>query len=159
MAAAEAGADSLGGATLDAGESGVLAPIRESMLGDLIMPLRDRLSDRIAAGDGDNEAITKSVRAVYREWKTKHIDDHLDDLLLLAYGRGAFAALETGQPCRWVFDPAVGPCSDCEDNSLQGAVPAGTAFPTGHVTAPAHAGCRCLLARSEPGRKAATRKS
>jgi DivIVA domain-containing protein len=148
MAAAEAGADSLGGATLDAGEGGVLAPIRESLLGDLIMPLRDRLADRIAAGDGDNEVITKSVRSVYREWKTKHIDDHLDDLLLLAYGRGAFAALEPGKPCRWVFDPAVGPCSDCEDNSLQGDVPVGTAFPTGHVAAPAHAGCRCLLARS-----------
>jgi DivIVA domain-containing protein len=147
MAAAEAGADSLGGATLDAGEGGVLAPIRESLLGDLIMPLRDRLADRIAAGDGDNEAITKSVRSVYREWKTKHIDDHLDDLLLLAYGRGAFAALEPGEKCRWVFDPAVGPCSDCEDNSLQGDVPAGTAFPTGHVAAPAHAGCRCLLTR------------
>ena len=148
MAAAEAGADSLGGATLDAGEGGVLAPIRESLLGDLIMPLRDRLADRIAAGDGDNEVITKSVRSVYREWKTKHIDDHLDDLLLLAYGRGAFAALEPGEPCRWVFDPAVGPCSDCEDNSLQGDVPVGTAFPTGHVAAPAHSGCRCLLARS-----------
>jgi hypothetical protein len=148
MAAAEAGADSLGGATLDAGEGGVLAPIRQSLLGDLIMPLRDRLADRIAAGDGDNEAITKSVRSVYREWKTKHIDDHLDDLLLLSYGRGAFAALEPGELCRWVFDPAVGPCSDCEDNSLQGEVPVGTAFPTGHVAAPAHAGCRCLLARS-----------
>ncbi|MDQ3542466.1 MAG: hypothetical protein M3431_01175, partial [Actinomycetota bacterium] len=88
------------------------------------------------------------VRAVYREWKTKHIDDHLDDLVRAAYGRGAFGAFADGEPCRWVFDPAVGPCSDCEDNSLQGPVPAGTAFPTGHVTAPAHAGCRCLLARS-----------
>ena len=149
MAAAEAGAGSLGGATLDAGEGGVLAPIRESLFADLIAPLRDRLADRLAAGDGDNESITKSVRAVYREWKTKHIDDHLDDLLHLAYGRGAYAALDEGELCRWVFDPAVGPCSDCEDNSLQGDVPAGAPFPTGHVTAPAHAGCRCLLARSD----------
>ena len=148
MAAAQAGADSMGGAALDAGESEVLAPVRETMMTDLIAPLRDRLADRIAAGDGDNEVITKSVRAVYREWKTKHIDDHLDDLVRAAYGRGAFGAFADGEPCRWVFDPAVGPCSDCEDNSLQGPVPAGTAFPTGHVTAPAHAGCRCLLARA-----------
>lgn len=148
LAAAQAGAASLGGATLDSGEGGALAPVREMLLGDLIVPLRDRLASRIADGEGDNDVITKSVRSIYREWKTKHIDDHLDDLLLLAYGRGAFAALEEGEPCRWVFDPAVGPCSDCEDNSLQGDVPAGSAFPTGHVAAPAHAGCRCLLARS-----------
>jgi hypothetical protein len=152
MAAAEAGADSLGGATLDAGADGVLASVRESLLGDLIVPLRERLADRVADGDGDNESITKSMRAIYREWKTRHIDDHLDDLLLLAYGRGVYAALSEGEPCHWVFDPAVGPCSDCEDNSLQGDVPAGTAFPTGHVAAPAHAGCRCLLARSGPVR-------
>lgn len=142
FAATQSGADSLGGATLDLG---VLAPVNDSMLADLIVPLRDRLADRIVAGDGDNESITKSVRAVYREWKTKHIDDHLDDLMRLAYGRGAFAALGDGEPCRWVFDPSVGPCSDCEDNSLQGDVAAGTAFPTGHVAAPAHAGCRCLV--------------
>ena len=147
MAAAEAGAASMGGAALDAGEAGVLAPVRELMMTDLIAPLRDRLADRVGAGDGENEAITKSARAIYREWKTKHIDDHLDDLLRVAYGRGAFGALAEGEPCRWVFDPAVGPCSDCEDNSLQGDVPAGTAFPTGHVTPPAHASCRCLLAR------------
>lgn len=149
LAAAEAGADSLGGATLDSGDDGVLAPVRVSMLADLVGPLRDRLADRIAAGDGDNEAITKSVRAIYREWKTRHIDDHLDDLLRLAFGRGAFAALDDGEPCRWVVDPAVGPCSDCEDNSLQGDVPAGTAFPTGHVAAPAHAGCRCMILKGE----------
>jgi hypothetical protein len=44
-----------------------------------------------------------------------------------------------------VFDPAVGACSECEDNSLQRAIPAGTAFPTGHVAPPAHPGCRCLV--------------
>lgn len=147
-AAVEAGAESLGGATLDTGDDGVLAPLRDSLATELIAPLRDRLAERIDTGAGDNDAITKSARAVYREWKTKHIDDHLDDLLRFAYGRGAYEALERGEPCRWVFDPAVGPCSDCEDNSLQGDVVAGTAFPTGHVAAPAHAGCRCLLARS-----------
>ena len=99
----------------------------------------------IEAVDGDNEELTKKARAIYREWKTRRIDDQLDDLLRHAYSRGAFAALADGQPVRWVFDPAVGACSDCEDNSLQGAVAAGTAFPTGHVCAPAHAGCRCLV--------------
>ncbi len=101
----------------------VLAPIREALAGDLVQPLRDRLAAGIDAVDGDNEDLTKKARAIYREWKTKRIDDELDDLLRHAYGRGAFAAIAEGQPVRWVFDPAVGACSDCEDNSLQGAVP------------------------------------
>ena len=77
----------------------------------------------IEAVDGDNEELTKKARAIYREWKTRRIDDQLDDLLRHAYSRGAFAAFTDGQPVRWVFDPAVGACSDCEDNSLQGRGP------------------------------------
>jgi DivIVA domain-containing protein len=148
-AAADAGASSLGAAAgvLDLGDNTVLAPVRAALTADLIAPLRDRLAERIKAADGDNEELTKKARAIYREWKTKRIDDHLDDLLHHAYSRGAFAALAEGEPVRWTFDPAVGPCSDCEDNSLQGTVAAGTAFPTGHVCAPAHAGCRCLVVR------------
>ena len=154
LAAAEVGADSMGGAMLDvsslpSGGHGVLAPVEESLREELVAPLRKRLAGRIANDDGDNEAITKSVRAVYREWKTKHIDNHLDDLLRLAHGRGVFAALTPGEPCRWTVDPSGGACSDCDDNSLQGAVAAGSAFPTGHLAAPAHPGCRCLLARAD----------
>jgi hypothetical protein len=40
-------------------------------------------------------------------------------------------------------------CSDCDDNTLSGAIPSGDAFPTGHVCAPAHLGCRCLLVPTE----------
>jgi hypothetical protein len=146
-AAAAAGADSLGGSggVLSAGDDHALTTSRQALIGDLVQPLRDRLGAAIEAVDGDNEDLTKKARAIYRQWKTKRIDDELDDLLRHAYGRGAFAAIATGQSVRWMFDPAVGACSDCEDNSLQGAIPAGTAFPTGHVCAPAHAGCRCLI--------------
>ncbi len=154
LAAAEVGADSMGGAMLDVSSSpggghGVLAPVEESLRDDLVGPLRSRIATRVAAADGDNDEITKSVRAVYREWKTRHIDNHLDDLVRLAHGRGAFAALTPGEPCRWAVDPSGPACSDCADNALQGAVAAGSPFPTGHLSAPAHAGCRCLLARDE----------
>ncbi len=148
-AAAAAGATSLG-APADApapDADAVLAPIREALASDLVQPLRDRLGAGIDAVDGDNEDLTKKARAIYREWKTRRIDDELDDLLRHAYGRGAFAAIAKGQPVRWAFDPSVGACSDCEDNSLQGSVPAGTAFPTGHTCPPAHAGCRCMVVR------------
>ena len=146
-AAAVAGGGSLGTfdeAPADAHE-GAMEAIRTALGVDLVEPLRNRLAAGIEAVDGDNEDLTKKVRAIYREWKTKRIDEELDDLMRHAYGRGAFAAVAIGTPIRWVVDATVGACSDCEDNSLQGTIPAGTAFPTGHVCAPAHAGCRCLI--------------
>jgi DivIVA domain-containing protein len=148
--AAAAGAASLaadGAPTIDQDE--VIAVVRAVVAQDLIDPLRDRLVTGIDAVDGDNEELAKKARAIYREWKTKRIDDEIDDLLRHAYCRGACAALTEGERVCWVFDPAVGACSDCEDNSLQGAVSAGTAFPTGHVCAPAHPGCRCLVLRAD----------
>ena len=112
--------------------------------------MRDRLAVGIEAVDGDNEELTKQARAIYREWKTKHIDDELDDLLRHAYGRGALAAVADR-------DSRSAGCSTrrsvrariARTTPLQGAIAAGTAFPTGHVCAPAHAGCRCLIVRAD----------
>ena len=150
-AAATAGAESLGGlGDVSTGSAAdALAAARATLTDDLVQPLRDRLAVGIEAVDGDNAELTKRARAIYREWKTKHIDDELDNVLRHAFGRGALTAVATGTPIRWVFDPTVGACSDCEDNALQGAIAAGTAFPTGHVCAPAHAGCRCLIVRAD----------
>ena len=111
---------------------------------DLVLPLRSRLERAVADGAGDNEDITKRIRAVYREWKTQHIDDQLDDAFRFAYGSGLAAGAKPGTAMIWVIDPSEPTCPDCEDNSLAGAVTAGEAYPTGHVAAPAHAGCRCL---------------
>ena len=108
-------------------------------------PLRERLERCVADGDGDNADIGKRVRAVYREWKTQHIDEQLDDVVRTAHGRGGLAAVEAGTPMVWVCDPSHQSCSDCDDNTLAGAVAAGDPFPTGHASAPAHVGCRCLL--------------
>jgi DivIVA domain-containing protein len=111
----------------------------------LIVPLRERLERCVIDGDGDNAGITKRVRAVYREWKTQHIDEQLDDVIRASHGHGAFAALEPGVAVEWVADPSHAVCSDCDDNTLGGAAAAGDAFPTGHRFPPAHLGCRCLL--------------
>ena len=113
------------------------------------VPLRERLERCIADGDGDNAGITRRVRAVYREWKTQHIDEQLDDVIRTAHGRGVFAAVAPGTPIVWAADPSRAACADCDDNTLAGAVAAGEAFPTGHLFAPAHLGCRCLLLRSD----------
>jgi len=117
----------------------------ETLARALVAPLRDRLERCIAEGDGDNPAITKKVRAVYRECKTQHIDEQLDDVFRAAHGRGVLASVELGTPLDWTPDPGHDVCPDCDDNRLAGAVPAGQTFPTGHVCTPAHPGCRCLL--------------
>jgi DivIVA domain-containing protein len=118
----------------------------ESVLDEwLIVPLRERLERCVIDGNGDNTAITKRIRAVYREWKTQHIDEQLDDVIRASYGHGAFTALEPGAAVVWTVDPSQVACADCDDNTLGGAVAVGDAFPTGHRFPPAHPGCRCLL--------------
>ena len=107
-----------------------------------------------ASGRAPSPTVTAATRpspsgcgAVYREWKTQRIDEHLDDIVRLAHGQGALAALPAGTPVTWAVDPDGPPSPDCEDNALAGAVPAGDAFPSGHVAPPMHPGCRCLLLR------------
>lgn len=115
----------------------------------LVAPLRDRLSTCITESAGDTTAVTKKVRAVYREWKTQHIDETLDDIVRTAHGRGVLAGFAAGTPIVWEVDERLPACPDCDDNALAGAVGAGDEFPTGHTFAPAHPGCRCLLAAAD----------
>jgi hypothetical protein len=150
VAAAEAGASSMGGSgPLDVGPAGVLAPAREVLASDLVVPLRERLARAVEDADGDNDVIAKKVRGIYREWKTQRIDEHLDDLFRAAYARAAFQAIEPGRRVRWLVDPDGPPSPDCEDNSLEEPVMVGDSFPTGHACPPAHPGCRCLLGVDE----------
>jgi DivIVA domain-containing protein len=125
-------------------KAGGLAAARALVQSDLVGPLRDRLARSVADGAGDNEDITRRARAVYREWKTQHIDNQLDDVFRFAFGGGVAVTAEPGTPMSWTLDPSEPACADCEDNSLAGAVASGESYPTGHTAAPAHPGCRCL---------------
>ena len=137
-------------ARIDKSDAGAAVAAGEAVLDEwLILPLRERLERCVNDGDGDNAGITKRVRAVYREWKTQHIDEQLDDVIRAAHGNGAYAALEPGTPVDWVSDRSHDVCADCDDNTLGGAVAAGEPFPTGHRFPPAHLGCRCLLLPAE----------
>ena len=147
MLAAEAGSVSVEGTVaLDLGATGTLAPVREALATGLVVPFRERLERCVDEGDGDNDTVTKRARAVYREWKTQRIDEQLDDVFRLAYGRGQCDAIEPGTAVSWIVDPDGPACPDAEDNALAGVVELGQGFPTGHTCAPAHAGCRCLIA-------------
>ncbi|MEO6570105.1 MAG: DivIVA domain-containing protein [Ilumatobacteraceae bacterium] len=149
LGAAAAGAGELGRSDTKTlrrtlAKSGALDAAHALLRSDLVHPLRSRLERAINDGAGDNEDITKRVRSVYREWKTQHIDDQLDDLFRFSHGGGLAAMVEPGTLMIWRVDPSRPACPDCEDNSLSGPVAAGDTYPTGHTSAPAHPGCRCL---------------
>ena len=117
----------------------------ESISEGIVAVLRERLGAAVNAAAGDNDEISAKVRAVYREVKTKVIDDRVGDALWQARSAASVAAAPKGTLLRWVVAPGATACPDCEDNSLAAAVTAGEPFPTGHVNGPAHPGCRCRL--------------
>jgi DivIVA domain-containing protein len=100
------------------------------------------LRRRIADGSED---VSDRVGAAFREWRGERVERVTGDFATQAFSAGAVAAGAEGK-LRWVVT-TTGGCSDCEDNALGGAVGAGAPFPTGHAHPPAHAGCRCLVAR------------
>ena len=154
-AAAEVGARSLSDAGDETiartlGAASVLGPVTDAFTADVVRPLRERLERGVMQVGDDTDELAVLVRNVYREWKTQRIDEHIEDLVRLAHGRGAFAVLTPGTPVCWRVDPNGPPCADAEDNALGGLVPAGDPFPTGHRHPPMHSGCRCLL-ETTPG--------
>jgi hypothetical protein len=116
---------------------------------DLVRPLRDRVGRAVGDADGDNAELANLVRVLYREWKSQRIDEHLDDVVRTAFGRGALAAAGEGAAIKWIVDPNGPACPDAEDNALAGSVVAGQPFPTDHVCAPAHSGCPCMIGRAD----------
>jgi hypothetical protein len=152
-AAAVAGAVSMGAtaaaAQRDVKKADAIATAADALAVDVVRPLRDRLSRCVADADGDNDELASLVRIVYREWKNQRIDERLDDVARIAFGKGALAGVATGAPIRWTVDPNGPECADAEDNCLQGVVRAGEAFPTDHACAPAHSGCRCMIAPAD----------
>jgi DivIVA domain-containing protein len=152
-AAAVAGAVSMGAtaaaAQRDVKKADAIATAADALAVDVVRPLRDRLSRCVADADGDNDELASLVRIVYREWKNQRIDERLDDIARIAFGKGALAGVASGAPIRWTVDPNGPECADAEDNCLQGVVKAGEAFPTDHACAPAHSGCRCMIAPAD----------
>jgi hypothetical protein len=141
--AARAGAEIVGGVPLS--EPADLDDVVTDLGNAVSGPLRERLAACLADSAGDIDEATELVRAAYREWKTQRIDDAASDALLAGFNRGAFASAAVGCTLRWLVAPDQPPCPDADDNALAGDVERGVSFPTGHLHAPAHPGCRCQV--------------
>ncbi len=152
-AAATAGAVSVGldvsAAQRTAKKASVIAPAVDTLVTEVVAPLRERLARCVSDADGDNIELASLVRLAYREWKNQRIDEHLDDVARMAFGRGAFVGVAPGSRICWLVDPSGPACADAEDNALGGVIRAGEAFPTDHLCAPAHSGCRCMIAPAD----------
>ena len=148
MAAAGSGAKSVktaGGSSRRVTQKAVAGHVKDSVTAGLVAGFREDARIAIGEAEGDREILASLMRDVYRKWKTDLIDQHVDDLACTSYSKGGFLALEPQTRVSWMVDPEAACCSECEDNSLAGAVTKGEEFPTGHAMPPAHPGCRCLV--------------
>jgi hypothetical protein len=67
----------------------IVRPARDAVTNEIVAPLRERLTRCIDKADGKNTELASQVRSLYREWKTHRIDEHIEDIVRLAYERGA----------------------------------------------------------------------
>ena len=123
------------------------AEIAEGVAADLSSPVRDRLSDAI---DDQTEDLATVLGQTYREWTTDRLTERVREALTAGFSAGAFCATTPGVPVRWILDDGEQPCSDCDDNVLNGVQSSGEAFPTGELYPPVHPGCRCLVVPAGP---------
>jgi hypothetical protein len=124
------------------------AGIAERLAGSIVGPVRRRVGEVLESVGGDRGADTVDrINSVYREARAR-VERAVGDAVTEAVAAGFTAVLAPGTTVRWVAEDVDGPCPDCDDNALAGAVPLGSPFPTGQPAPPAHPGCRCVLARS-----------
>ena len=118
---------------------GVIMRLADSLAAGVVIPLRRRLEEALSTEDPSSD-----LSAAFREWRGSRLDRAVGDAALESFSSAVVAACNGGS-VRWVAAGTPSPCPDCADNALEGAVPAGTAFPTGQTHPPAHPGCHCAV--------------
>ena len=73
----------------------IVRPASDAITNEIVGPLRNRLTRCIDKADGDNAELASQVRSLYREWKTHRIDEHVEEIVRLAYERGAMTVATT----------------------------------------------------------------
>lgn len=126
----------------------VVTPIAERLAAELVTGLRARLEMVLESVGKDRGPDTVDrINSVFREWRSR-IDRAVGDAVTEAVSAGFTSAAPAGTHVTWVVEDLDGPCPDCDDNALAGAIPLGELFPTGQAAPPAHPGCRCVLSRA-----------
>lgn len=126
----------------------VVAPIAERLAAELVTALRSRLETVLESVGKDRGPDTVDrINSVFRERRSR-IDRAVGDAVTEAVSAGFTTAAPAGTHVTWVVEDLDGPCPDCDDNALAGAIPLGELFPTGQAAPPAHPGCRCVLSRA-----------
>ena len=129
-----------------------LAPALDNIVQIALEPMNRRLLTISNDALGEEE-LSDAVRALYREVRSRHLNDAalaasvtVDGLVQIAKARRAATnGLDAEPKVRWVVDPNGACGAECADNALAGDVHAGNEFPTGDRYPPAHPRCTCRL--------------
>lgn len=141
-----------GGAGGDTDASGAV----NKLIGrQVVNPLRTEVSRAIDSGlraEDSSSALSERANDVFRVWKGVRTQLLGEGISYAAYHQGFLDALGSvpGAKKSWVFSEDEHECPNdiCQRNADAGAVALKTAFPSGHLTPPAHGGCTCTLKSS-----------
>ena len=104
----------------------------------IVLALRKRiLTD--GSGNGPDRA-----NAAYKEWRGARVERLCTDAARRAFHLGVLAASQ-GRMVRFLVAPNDAPCDACALDAASAERPAGTAFPSGSLFPPLHAGCACTV--------------
>ncbi len=141
------------GASVSPAAAPAVDDLVEAFATEVSTTLRDRLHRALAQAQGEElepSSVAERLNAVYRDFKGQRAERIGAHFVTAAHSRGAFDVVANGTTLRWVVDDG-GPCPDCDDNALAGAVVKGDSYPTGQAHPPAHVGCRCILVPASGG--------
>ncbi len=79
----------------DGRDPAIVRSASDAVTNDIVAPLRERLARCIDKADGNNAEIATQVRALYRDWKSHRIDEHVEAIVRLAYDRGALTVAKS----------------------------------------------------------------
>ena len=124
------------------GVSGSAPRPNDDMATDLALTIVLALRKKIVSGSTGEPA--DRVNAAFREWRGAKVERVCTDAIRRAFHHGV-VAVSAGREMNFVLSPDDAPCDACRRDAAAGAVAVGSAFPSGHLFPPLHAGCACTI--------------
>lgn len=120
-----------------------IEPVVRSLANEVV----DRIVEQLAApASANQEDPARLLGAAFREWKGERVDQLVGDAANRAFSLGILGhATRSEVSVVWDLAGNEQPCSECDDNALAEGQRPGDVFPTGHLSPPAHPGCRCVV--------------